>query len=279
MIWSSIGAIAASPVLAMAADRYPLWRLSSGRASIFLFGDCGSAANPWRSARVLRAFNAAAVFWKETPQIGAADAQLFLARGVDPGRPLSSWLTTDQRQRVAAAMALVGGAYADIEHYEPWLAAADLGRRDAARQPATSDPLAVLSSAAEAAHKPTRLEFPSAEALADYFASFSDRAQIEYLLNAVDIAEAGPAAWALRQAAWGRGDLSLETRQVLREKATYPEGYEAGTAARNRRWPGRFRTMLDAGGDAFVLVGADHLVGPEGVLAASEEAGIEVRRI
>ena len=276
---ASIGGIAVSPTFAMVADRYPLWRLSLGGASIFLFGDCGSAANPWRSARVIRAFDAATVFWKETPQIGAADAQLFVARGVDPARPLSSWLTAAQRRRVAAAVALVGGDYADIEPCKPWLAAADLSRRDAARQPAPSDPLAVLSAAAEAANKPTQLEFSSADALVDFFASFSDKAQVEYLLNTVDIVEAGPSAWATRQVAWARGDLSRETRQILREMKIYPDGYEAGTGSRNRRWPGRFRVMLNAGGAAFVLVGADHLVGPAGVLAASAKAGIEVKRI
>jgi hypothetical protein len=279
LILASIGGIAARPSFAMAADRYPLWRLSRRGVSIFLFGDGGSAADPWRSGRVIHAFDAATVFWKETPQISPTDAKLFVARGVDPAQPLSKWLTPAQRGRVAAAMALVGGDYADIDPFKPWLAAADLGRRDAARQPAPSDPLVVLSAAAEVAHKPTRLEFPNAEALVDYFASFSDQAQVEYLLNTVDGIEAGPSEWTARQAAWARGDLSLETRRVLREMATYPAGYEAGTALRNRRWPGRFLTMLDRGGAAFVLVGADHLVGPEGVLAASAKAGIEVMRV
>lgn len=48
---------------------------------------------------------------------------------------------------------------------------------------------------------------------------------------------------------------------------------------RNRRWPPCIRLMLKEGGSAFVLVGADHLFGPEGLLALLAAGGLPARRI
>ncbi|HEY2706870.1 MAG TPA: TraB/GumN family protein [Caulobacteraceae bacterium] len=37
--------------------------------------------------------------------------------------------------------------------------------------------------------------------------------------------------------------------------------------------------MLDGGGTSFVLVGADHLVGPQSLLAHLAEAGLRAARV
>jgi uncharacterized protein len=62
-------------------------------------------------------------------------------------------------------------------------------------------------------------------------------------------------------------------------RSAYPDLYRPLEADRNSRWPGRFRTMLDGGGTTFVLVGADHLVGPDSVLAKLAAAGMRARRV
>ena len=59
---------------------------------------------------------------------------------------------------------------------------------------------------------------------------------------------------------------------------TYPDYYQAILVARNRRWAPRFRAMLD-GETTFVLVGGDHLVGPDSVQNQLAAAGMEARRI
>jgi hypothetical protein len=280
---SLLGAgLAAAPWLAAAADdadRYPLWTVGGGGARVFLFGDCGSVSDPWRSPRIERAFAESAVFWKETPDPGPGDLAGFLAAGVDPKRPLSTWLTTDQRLRVAQFAEAVGSTYARFEPFKPWFAAQALNQVSMQRQSWGGDPLPVLSAEAKSAAKPVRTEFPDIPALVRWFDAFPDRAQVEYLMSMVETIQAGPAGFAKRTAAWTNGDLSLETARVLRQMRLYPEAYEAETASRNRRWPARFGAMLAAGGTTFVLVGADHLVGPQSVFAQLDAAGLRARRI
>jgi hypothetical protein len=286
MRWTRRGVLgaglAAAPWLASAADgadRYPLWNVSGRDASVFLFGDCGSVSNPWRSRRIEQAFAESAIFWKETPDPGPGDLAGFLSAGSDPKRPLSSWLTGDQRQRVAQIAVALGSAYERFEPFKPWFAAQALNQAWMQRQSFGGDPLPVLAAEAKRAAKPVRTEFPDIPSLVRWFDAMSNRAQVEYLLWMIETIQAGQAGFAQRTAAWTAGDLSLETARVLREMRLYPEAYEAETASRNRRWPDRFRAMLDGGGTTFVLVGADHLVGPQSVLAQLDAAGLHARRM
>ena len=271
---------AGAPTLAWAdEDAYPLWEVRKGDAKVFLFGDGGSVTTPWRSARVERAFNQSAVFWKETPDIQPSDAAKLLPRGLDHDHPLSTWLTPQQRDRVTAAAIVAGTTYANLEPFQPWFAAALLNMSYGQHQKPTPDPLPVLNAAATSAGKPIRTEFPDVTSLIDWWVALSRVAQVEYLMAVIDLIEAPPNGLAVRTKAWASGDLSLETRRVLNEMTTYPHAYEAETASRNRQWPARFRTMLDGGGTTFVLVGADHLVGPESVLVYLAAAGMRARRI
>jgi uncharacterized protein YbaP (TraB family) len=271
----------ATPVRAAPADVYPLWQIADGSAKVFLFGDCGSPTDPWRSDRVQAAFDACPTFWKETPDLGPGDIGQFVARGTDHNHPLATWLTQAQRDRVRAAAHALGLGYDRIEFSQPWLAAAAFAQASAARQKLSTDPLSVLTAAAGSDGKTVRTEFPDAKSLIDFFAAAPPAAQVQYLTYTIDTVEASaadPGAWPRRETAWAAGDLSLETERVLGEMRRYPLCYETQTAVRNRRWPARFRAMLDGGGMTFVLVGADHLVGPESVLSQLEAAGLRARR-
>jgi uncharacterized protein YbaP (TraB family) len=274
-------AAAATPGFAGARDTYPLWEVSAGPAKVFLFGDCGSPTDPWCSARVQAAFDSSTTFWKETPDLGPADIDEFVTRGTDHDHPLSSWLTAAQRDGVESAGHALGIRYDQIKFCQPWLAAATFSQASARQQKPSADPLTVLSAAASKMGKTVRTEFPDARSLIESFVAMSPAAQAEYLMYTIDTVEASatdPQAWLRREAAWAAGDLTLETERVVGEMRRYPRAYEAETSSRNRRWPARFRAMLAGGGTTFVLVGADHLVGPESVLARLEAAGMRARR-
>jgi uncharacterized protein YbaP (TraB family) len=275
-------AATASPGFAAERDAYPLWVVSAGRSKVILFGDCGSPTDPWRSPRVEAAFDVSPTFWKETPDLGPADIDQFVAKGTDRNRPLSSWLTAAQRDRVESAGRGLGLSYDQIKFCQPWLAAASFSQASARQQKPSADPLTVLTAAAGRMGKTVRTEFRDAPSLIESFVATPPAAQVEYLMYTIDTVEASasdPQAWPRREAAWAAGDLRLETERVVGEMRDYPLAYEAETAARNRRWPARFRAMLDGGGTTFVLVGADHLVGPQSVLAHLEAAGLNARRL
>ncbi len=105
------------------SDTYPLWRVQKGRSVVYLFGDGASTGATWSSPRIERALATSAAFWKETPNYTEADRATYAARGVDPKQPLAAWLTPSQQEKVSAAAADAGIAYARLAPLKPWLAA------------------------------------------------------------------------------------------------------------------------------------------------------------
>jgi hypothetical protein len=275
-------ALAAAPAVAWAHPaEAAMWEVRDGRAKVFLFGDSGPLRAPWTSARFVAALDESTVFWKETPDPGPGANALFLAKGIDPARPLATWLAPAQRARVAAAAASVGLAPVLLDRLRPWLAAVflDSSFRSHFGFKDENGPEHGLSVAAKAAGKAVRTEFPDEAAIVDYFAGFSRAAEIGALLRAVDEIEAGPDVAQRAAEAWMVGDLRPEVEEVRRLSRVYPDYYQAILVARNRRWAPRFRAMLDGGGTTFVLVGGDHLVGPDSVQSQLAAAGMRARRL
>jgi uncharacterized protein YbaP (TraB family) len=288
MAWTRRGLVAAgvisatSPSLAWAhpADA-AMWEVRDGRAKVLLFGDNPSLRTPWRSARFDAALKESAVFWKETPDAGPGADALLVAKGIDPTRPLSTWLTPQERARVTAAAVSVGLAPVLLERLHPWLAGVflDSSFRSHFGFKPENGPEYQLSAAAKAAGKPVRTEFPDEAAIVDYFAGFSPAAEVGELLRAVDDIEAGPDAAQREAEAWAIGDQRFDIQRVQQVRRAYPDYYQAILVARNRGWAPRFRSMLDGGGTTFVLVGGEHLVGPDSVQNQLAATGMRARRI
>ena len=283
------GAVCAAPSLARAdVDAYPCWEVRKAGARVYLFGDGGSVTDPWSSPRIETAFDRSAVFWKETPD-GSPDRTKAIAAGVDRARPLSTWLTPEQKDRVAAAAPDAGITYATLEPLKPWLASVVLSnafsqhkaamKAQAPGEALASDPIGVLTARAKAAGKPIRTEFPDPDSLIDWPNAMSAAAQVEYLLYTIESNALPPERMAQRKREWAAGEMGPETREVARLKQAYPNLYPPLIADRNRAWPARLRKMLDNGGTTFVLVGCDHLLGPDSVLVHLSAAGLPARRI
>jgi hypothetical protein len=272
-------ALAAS---AATEDAYPFWEVQSGGASVYLMGDGGAVTAPWRSARIERALAGCGSFWREEApgELGPDAVTKLIAAGTNPARPLSTWLTPAEQRRVRDAVGRVGATFDRIAAFEPWLAAGALGvfyaRQAASGAPG---PGPVLNAAAAAQGKRIWTELPDTDAYLALWSGFSSAAQVEQLMFVVDEIDAGPSGHARAAAAYESGDLSLEAKRVADEARVYPQKYEAEVAVRNRRWPPRIRLMIKDGGSSFVFVGADHLFGPEGVLALLARDGMAARRI
>jgi len=290
MAWTRRGLLAAvaiggaAPRLAWAADQdsEPLWEVRDGRARVFVCGEGASPPTAWRSARIQSAFDQSAILWKETPDASAAvKTPAFLAVAIDKARPLSTWLSEAQRARVAAAAETVGMTYGFLEPFRPWAAGQGLYSSMARRfgGVTANGPEPVLTRMAQAAGKPIQTEFADYKAAIDLFADFPALAQVQYLSMAVDWIDEGADMWRRRATAWSAGDLGVETGEVDRMRRTYPELYQDYVVVRNRRWPGRIRAILDEGQTGLVLVGCDHLVGPDSVLVQLNAAGMRARRV
>lgn len=82
--------------------------------------------------------------------------------------------------------------------------------------------------------------------------------------------------------AWTEGDAEAFNTLFFKDYADHPEFtgiVEKVLFARNREMTEKIEEYLNKGGDYFVIVGAGHLVGPEGVISRLQEKGYEVKQM
>ena len=76
--------------------------------------------------------------------------------------------------------------------------------------------------------------------------------------------------------AWRDNDVATIEKLDRELKATYPEVYQHLLAQRNRNWMPQLRRILDSGEPQMIVVGAAHLVGPDGLIAQLKARGYKV---
>jgi hypothetical protein len=76
--------------------------------------------------------------------------------------------------------------------------------------------------------------------------------------------------------AWKIGDLPTVERLVLQDVKDDPFMYQRLLVERNRNWLPKIEALFARPGRAFVVVGAAHLVGPDGLIAMLRAKGVRV---
>jgi uncharacterized protein YbaP (TraB family) len=76
--------------------------------------------------------------------------------------------------------------------------------------------------------------------------------------------------------AWRRGDAAGLQQLLLAGFANYPAAYASLLVERNRNWMPQLELCLTGRNSCFVVVGAAHLVGPDGLLTMLQKKGYRV---
>jgi uncharacterized protein YbaP (TraB family) len=76
--------------------------------------------------------------------------------------------------------------------------------------------------------------------------------------------------------AWKTGDLPTLERLVLQDVKDDPFMYQRLLVERNRNWLPKIEALFARRGRAFIVVGAAHLVGPDGLIAMLKAKGARV---
>jgi uncharacterized protein YbaP (TraB family) len=79
--------------------------------------------------------------------------------------------------------------------------------------------------------------------------------------------------------AWKRGDAATIERIVLQDLKAEPRLYQVLLVDRNRNWLPKIESLFARPGRTFVVVGAAHLVGPDGLLAMLRARGYGVEQM
>ena len=88
----------------------------------------------------------------------------------------------------------------------------------------------------------------------------------------------GPGALNLIVAAWKRGDVTSMERMLSSEFAGFPAAYQSLIVERNRNWMPQLDACLARRSPCLVVVGAAHLVGPDGLLALLQRKGYRIEQ-
>jgi uncharacterized protein len=118
----------------------------------------------------------------------------------------------------------------------------------------------------------------SVEEHAGVFSRLSDReSEILLLVNFIPSATAGGNDNVTK--AWRRGDADALAVRLRRESAEFPAFNERLVDARNRTWVPKIETFLASGHTYFVLVGAGHFGGNNGLLALLRAKGYQIEQL
>lgn len=79
---------------------------------------------------------------------------------------------------------------------------------------------------------------------------------------------------------WKTGDVAGLEREVVNDmKVNYPRVYRSLLVERNERWFPQIQSMLKSPEIELVLVGAAHLIGPDGILKMLRDQGYKIEQL
>jgi hypothetical protein len=80
-------------------------------------------------------------------------------------------------------------------------------------------------------------------------------------------------------AAWRRGDAPTIERDLVRALQKYPAAYQSLIVERNHNWMPQLEQCLTRTTPCMVVVGAAHLVGPDGLLTLLQRKGYRIEQL
>lgn len=191
---------------------------------------------------------------------------------------LGAWTTEN-----ASVLQAMGLKPQDLQMFEPWFVGLTISITEMTKQ--GLDPKlgldANLAAQAAKAGKPAKGLETGAQQIA--FLDGMDKVeQLQFLAEALSQSEDAEAETAKLHNAWRTGDAKvLWDDMAVEMKKEYPRLYQRINVARNDAWVPKIQERLTTPGkdDTLVVVGALHLLGPDGVVEKLRAKGYKVERV
>lgn len=221
----------------------------------------------------------------DVTQTNAAQMQqLVLKLGVlPPGQSLSERLDPETQKLLSAAVERSGLPALVIERMRPWLAAIMLLAQDFQRAGYQADN-GVDHMLLERAHGPSAkqiIELESAEGQLSLMANLSEPLQDMMLRDQLHQTEEAQKQFESITSAWIAGDGEAMANLLLSvsQKPEYRALYEKMFVERNVQMARRVGELLAEPRTHFIVVGAGHVVGADGILSLLTKQGYSVRQL
>jgi uncharacterized protein YbaP (TraB family) len=262
-----------------------LWKIQSGSNVMYLAGSVHALtpdAYPLNPA-YQRAFDAAGALVEE---IDLAEADplsgglTLLGKGMyQDGRTFDKAVSRETANLVAQKLKNTPMTLELIQPMKPWmvmLILEALGSQDAGLDPQLGLDKHFYDMASGAGKAVIGLE--TAESQMDRFDKMPETMQEQMLRS--ELAEMDTEKTSLRAllAAWQSGDAPAIEKMLLSSFSSNPVAYASLITERNRNWMPQLDACLKRSSPCFVIVGAAHLVGPDGLLAMLQRRGYRVEQ-
>lgn len=258
-----------------------IWVVERGDSRVYILGFGEARDRSWLSPTIERVLAESDEVWFETPQGNSQppSAAVLQEIGYDTSKPLSTALDPALYERTKSMAASLGMDLARLDTMRPWMARTAIQRayqasgKAAAVEADYAD--AVIAQKAVAAGKTLNFEYATFEAVLRMFAGMSDQAQSEYLTDMLDYIDDAAAGRHSRHEEWITGHPNTDSIDNQRHKT--PALYDAMHVQRNAWWANRIDEMLGTGKTHFVVLGLNHVLGPDSVLKNIERRGMGYR--
>lgn len=262
-----------------------LWTVSSGGSVMFLAGSVHALtpdAYPLNAA-YQRAFDASGALVEEI-DLAEADplsgAPALLAKGMyQDGRTFDRAVSRETANLVAQKLKDTPLALELIQPMKPWMVMLMLEALGS--QSAGLDPELGLDKhfydLATAGGKPV-IGLETAESQMDRFDKMPEAMQEQMLRSELKEMDTERSSLRALLTAWQSGDAPAIEKMLLSSFSGNPAAYASLITERNRNWMPQLEACLKRTAPCFVIVGAAHVVGPEGLLAMLRRKGYRVEQ-
>src|SRR5262245_42154733 len=268
-----------------AAGKHFLWTVRSGASVLYLAGSVhalGKDVYPL-PAPFEKAFEASGTLVEE---INLAEAEslsaapILLAKGMyGDGRTFDTVVSKETAALVTEKFKQTGLPIEMFRAMKPWMVMLMLTALEVQKMglEAALGLDKYFYDKAVAAKKPV-VGLETAEFQIDRFDKMSDKVQEQMLLSTLTELDAQNNQLRSMIVAWQRGDTATLEKSVRSSFAGYPAAYTSLVAERNRNWIPQLQMCLSSSTPCFVVVGAAHMVGPDGLLALLQQRGYKVEQ-
>jgi uncharacterized protein len=262
------------------------WKVTRGSSTVYLVGSVHLLTQDFYplSATIDKAFGESDLLVEEVDlaELMAPQAQLqMLNRGMLPaGQSLDKVVSPATFAEVSKRVTQMGMPIEPLKRFKPWLLALTLAALQ--WQKAGFDAELGLDrhfyDRARKDAKPVQ-GLETAEYQMSRFDTISMEHQERLLVSTLSELDTEMANVGKIAQAWKSGDASTIERFVLQDLKEDPVMYERLLVERNRNWLPKLEALFMRPGRAFVVVGAAHLVGPDGLVALLKAKGYQVEQM
>jgi hypothetical protein len=167
-----------------------------------------------------------------------------------------------------------------LDRFKPWLVSITLLDAEVMRSGYAAGDGADqhFAGEAQAANKPV-IGLEEMKYQLGLLAALPDADQVALVQQALDESTDFDKEMQQMISAWHSGDTAVLDQIMTQEFKGYPEVYRSVLVSRNQAWAPKLESLMASGKQYFVMVGALHLVGPDGLLARFKKDGYTVEQL